>query len=167
MGAKALAIADIARALEIDPDNIIANRRMLAWATEPQQKTQPRRALLKNDTKLEFVRMAIHALRENGQRNFARVNVLADEINGWAVWEGDAPLTISIASGSADVSIVVEPDAFHPLAEFARAADFSVKRPLSTTPQFIVLSVGGKSFYSTRTAGNEIKPRPKVARSPT
>ena len=43
MGAKAAAIADIAKALEIAPNNIAANRRMLAWATEPQQETTGRR----------------------------------------------------------------------------------------------------------------------------
>src|SRR5580704_5302177 len=37
MGARADAIANIAEALDIAPDNIAANRRMLAWATGDRQ----------------------------------------------------------------------------------------------------------------------------------
>src|ERR1700683_3408879 len=37
MGAKADAIGDMAKALDISPDNIAANRRMLAWAHGGQQ----------------------------------------------------------------------------------------------------------------------------------
>jgi len=32
LGAKTAAIADVTKALEIAPDNVAANRRMLAWA---------------------------------------------------------------------------------------------------------------------------------------
>jgi len=41
MGAKAAAVANIATALEIAPDNLVANRRMLTWARD--QGSPPKR----------------------------------------------------------------------------------------------------------------------------
>ena len=38
LGAKASAIADLNKALAIAPDDIAANRRMLAWAVDSQRK---------------------------------------------------------------------------------------------------------------------------------
>jgi GT2 family glycosyltransferase len=162
MGAKAAAVADIAKALEIAPDNIAANRRMLAWAKRPQQKIRAAFALIRNERSREFLRKAIQVLLENGQRNFANVTVFADAIEGWVVWEDDAPLTISITDDAHAVNKMFEPDAFHPLAEYGHATDFAVKRPKSTAPQSILLSVADNVFYSTRTAGNETEPKPRV-----
>ena len=155
MGAKTAAIADIAKALEIAPDNIAANRRMLAWAKQPQQKMQAAIALVGHETNLELLRKAANVLHKNGQRNFASVTIFADAIEGWAVWADDAPLTISITDETGDVSVTFEADAFHPLAEYGHATNFVVKRAKSTVPQSVLLSVSGHALYSTRTAGNE------------
>ena len=162
MGAKAAALSDIAKALEIAPDNIAANRRMLAWVKRPQQKMQAAFSLIGHESNFASLRKAIQVLRQNGQRNFANVTVFADAIEGWAVWKDEAPLTISITDGADDVSVKVEPDAFHPLAEYGHATDFAVKRPKSTVPQSILLSVADNVFYSTRTAGNKAEPKSRV-----
>src|ERR1700756_2841060 len=37
LGAKAAALTDLAKAIDIAPDNIAANRRMLAWADGAEQ----------------------------------------------------------------------------------------------------------------------------------
>ena len=162
MGAKEAAIADIAKALEIAPDNIAANRRLLAWATRPQQKLQAAFTLIGHESNFESLRKAIEVLHQNGQRNFAHVTVFADAIEGWAVWEDEAPLTISISDDAAAVSKMFEPDAFHPLAAFGHATGFIVKRPKSIVPQSILLSVAGNVFHSIRTAGNEAEPQSRV-----
>ena len=162
MGAKAAAVADIAKALEIAPDNILGNHRMLAWAEQPQQKSQAAFALVGQETNFGLLHNAINFLHKNGQRNFAKVTIFADAIEGWAVWMDDAPLTISIAGGADDVSTICEPDAFHPLAKYGHATNFTIKRTKSTAPQSILLSVSDSVLYSTRIAGNEPKPQVPV-----
>ena len=164
MGATAVAIADIAKALEIAPDDVLANRRMLTWSKQPQQKMRAALALVGQETNLGSLRQAINVLHKSGKRNLAKVKILADAIEGWAVWEGDAPLTISVTDGANSVGTIVEPDAFHPLAEYGCAADFIVERTKSTVSQSIVLSTAGIVFYSTRTAGNETKSKIPVRR---
>ena len=158
MGAKAPAIADIARALEIAPDNIPANRRMLAWARGPQQK-RAAFALIAQEQQFDSLRKAIQVLHKDGQRNLANVTVLEDVIEGWAVWQDEAPLEISISNGGHAVTEKFEPDPFHPLGDFGHATSFNVRRPQSASPQSILLSIAGSVFHSTRTAGNVGKPK--------
>ncbi len=76
MGRKAAAIADIVKALEIAPDNVLANRRMLAWAKQRQHKMEAAFALIDQETNLVSLRKAINILRKYGQRNFAKVTIL-------------------------------------------------------------------------------------------
>lgn len=166
MGAKAAAVADLSRALEIAPDDIAANRRMLAWATRPEQRRSAARALLKNEGRVDVLRNALRTLQQGGQKNFARVTVLADRIEGWAVWQGKTPLTISIANNSDAISFATEPNAQHPLAEFGNAANFAAKRPASETPQSIGLSAAGVEFYSARAAANKAAAKPRIDRPP-
>ena len=158
LGAKADAIADIAKALEIAPDNIAANRRKLAWAKRPQQRIQAAFALVGREKILSLCAKPSRFCEQNGERNFAHLTIFADAIEGWAVWEDEAALTISITDDTDEVSAIFEPSAFHPLAEYGCATDFVVKRPKSTVPQSIQLSVAGNVFYSTRAAGNETEP---------
>jgi O-antigen biosynthesis protein len=162
MGAKEAAIADIAKALEIAPDNIAANRRLLAWTTRPEERLQAALTLIGHDSNFESLRKAIEVLHQNGERTFAHVTVFADAIEGWAVWGDDSPLTISISDDAATVSKMFEPNEFHPLAAFGHATGFIVKRPKSITPQSILLSVAGIVFHSIRTAGNEAEPLSRV-----
>jgi GT2 family glycosyltransferase len=137
---------------------------MLTWAKDPQQKIRAASALIRNERNIELLRKAIHTLHESGQRNFANVTVFADAVEGWAVWGDDAPLEISITHDADDVGATVEPDAFHPLAEYGFAANFAIKRPKSKLPQSILLSVAGNVFHSIRTAGNEGEPKVRVHR---
>jgi len=161
LGNKAAAIADVARALEIAPDNVVANRRMLAWADGTQQQ-RAALAIIRHDHSLKSVRNAAQTLHENGQRTFANVTVLKDAIEGWAVWQGEAPLEILITDGASEISEKLEADAFHPLGEYGRAISFRVRRPKSTNPQVILLAADGGVFYSARAAGNDSPPTTPV-----
>ena len=49
-----------------------------------------------HDSNPDMLRNALEVLRKNGQRNFTNVLVLEDAIEGWAVWQGEAFLEISI-----------------------------------------------------------------------
>src|ERR1700722_7177480 len=61
MGAKADAIADMAKALDIAPNNIAANRRMLAWASGDQQ-IKAARALIEHGRDPSLLPRAIQVL---------------------------------------------------------------------------------------------------------
>lgn len=163
LGAKAAALADVAKALEISPDNAAANRRMLAWAAGTQQM-QAALAIISQESNLPLVRKAIRILRENGQRTFASVRVVADAIEGWAVWDVEALLEISISDGTAEICERVHADAFHPLGEYGQAASFRVRRPHSKTPQFVTLGTAGSVFNSTRATANDRAPRARALR---
>jgi O-antigen biosynthesis protein len=164
LGANTAAIADIVKALELAPDDVGANRRMLAWAHGTQQ-LRAALAIIRNDRNLKFLQAAAQTLQKNGQRTFANMTILEDAIEGWAVWEREGPLEVSITDGGAEVGGKFDADAFHPLGEFGRATSFRVRRPKSTKPQMILLAIAGKVFHSTRAAGNDISQKTRVLRS--
>lgn len=155
LGHKTAAITDVARALDIAPNDVGANRRMLTWTRGPQQ-LRAALAIIQQDLNLGSVRAAAHVLQRHGQRTFAKVNIFEDAIEGWAVWHRDARLEVSITAGGGEMSEKFDADVFHPLGEFGFATSFRVCRPKSTTPQTLMLSIAGKVFHSARAAGNEI-----------
>jgi len=161
MGAREIAISDLAKALEIAPDDLGANRRMLAWARGQQQK-HAARTLIGRERNFDVLRKAIQILMEDGQRNFANVIVTEETIEGWALWQENSPLTISISNETHPESEICEPDSRHPLGDCGHAASFRIRRLKSAIPQIIELSISGKAFHSIRAAGNEIVHTPPV-----
>lgn len=164
MGARQAAIADLAKAIELAPEYIAANRRMLAWAEGPQ-KISAASAIIANEHEFDVLRHAIQVLRAEGQDAFVNVTVLEDTIDGWAVWSDEALLEISISDGTNRTSTLFKPDPLHRLADCGHAASFSVSRPGSKSPQSVRLSTAGTILYSA-----EIPPRtgiltPRVYRS--
>jgi len=154
IGAKKTAIADLTKALEIAPDDVAANRRMLAWARGPQQK-EAALALIGRERNFEVLHKAIQVLWKHGQRNFANVSVFENAVEGWAVWQDDGPLHISISNGDDAVSEVCEPELLHPLGACGHATSFHLRRPRSGSPQSITLVASENVFHSVQTAGNE------------
>jgi GT2 family glycosyltransferase len=161
LGSKAAAIDDIERALAIAPDNIAANRRMLAWADGSQQ-LQAAYALIGQEHNFDQLRKAIQVLIENGQRNFSNMVVLEDAIEGWVLWQDEAPLELSISDSAHSIRATLEPSPFHPLGDFGHATSFSVRRPKSANAQSILLSIRGSVLQSTRTAGNIDEPKMRI-----
>ena len=153
MGAKLAAIADIEKALEISPQDIIANRRMFAWAAGLKQK-QAALTLIAQERNRNILRNAIRALSKGNQKHFANITILKNTIEGWAVWRENDSLAIMIADEANTLSVKVEPDPFHFLAEFGHATDFCIERPHSITSQTVSLSVLGNVFFSKRTNAN-------------
>jgi GT2 family glycosyltransferase len=153
LGAKASAIADLKKALEIAPDDIAANRRMLAWA-EGSQRKRAALALIDYDRDFNALRKAIHVLQNESHRNFAGITVLENAIEGWAVWQDDVPLELSISNGVHHECKTYEADPFHPLADCGRALSFKMRRPKSAGPQWIVLSSSGNVLRSLQAPGN-------------
>jgi O-antigen biosynthesis protein len=66
MGERAGALADLATAIQIAPDDLAANRRMLAWGAAEQQNAAAR-TLIEHDNDAQVRRRASAVLRANGQ----------------------------------------------------------------------------------------------------
>jgi GT2 family glycosyltransferase len=161
MGAPDIAISDLAKALEIAPDDLAANRRMLAWARGRQQK-QAARALIGHERNFDVLRKAIQILMADGQRNFANITVTEEAIEGWAVWQEKSPLGISISNGTDPESKTCAPDPRHPLSDCGNAASFRILRLKSPPPQVVALSISGNAFHSIRTSGSEAVAKPQI-----
>jgi O-antigen biosynthesis protein len=154
LGDKAAAVVDVANAVEIAPDDVAANRRMLAWGDGAQQ-LQAALSLIRHDHNIKSVQDAAKVLVDNGRRNFGNVIVFEDHLEGWAVWEAKSSLSIAIDDGTNEIEQECEANAFHPLAQYGYAAGFRIKRPKSISPQRVSLSAGGTVLFSTRAAGND------------
>jgi GT2 family glycosyltransferase len=161
MGARQAAIADLARALELAPENVAANRRMLAWAHGPRQ-LRAAFAIIANEHNFDLLRHAIEVLSAEGQQDFVNATIFEDTIEGWAVWTDEAPLEISISDGANRITVLFKPDPSHPLAGCGHAASFSVSRPKSENSQYIRLSVAGSILYSVQTVYRSGEPMSRV-----
>src|ERR1700722_7147162 len=99
MGEIAEAISDLELALEISPQDILVNRRMLAWADGPRQLVAAA-AVLARDRDNDALRTALALLHKLGRRAFASVAVLDDVIQCWAAWSHDGPGHLSLANSA-------------------------------------------------------------------
>ncbi|WP_158814054.1 glycosyltransferase [Methylocapsa sp. S129] len=154
MGDKTNAISDIEKAIELAPDDIAANRKLLAWGGRAQ-RTRAAQALIANDRDPGMLRKAVKALFDDGRMAFAKLSVLDNAIEGWAAWQGRGAFEIAIAGGANNMTATFDPDPFHPLAGDGAAVSFSLARPMSASPQTIVLSGPHGAFHSLRTAAND------------
>jgi O-antigen biosynthesis protein len=164
MGNRAAALSDLAKALLLDPEDIAANRRMLSWGKGASQECAAL-ALVRREHNIQVLRQAIEVLRGYGQHNFANVIILDDLVEGWAAWEADAPLELTITDGIDHVTSLIEPDPAHPFRDVLRASNFRFLRPKSSKSQSILLSIARRVFYSTRVASNNY-PRPRRREQP-
>ncbi len=155
MGEIAEAIGDLESALEILPEDLVANRRMLAWAQGPRQRAAAI-AILAGERDFGVLRNALAVLCQDGRRPFAAVTVLDDTIQGWTTWSGHGIVELTIASPDGSFSVALKPDRRHPLAgRDAHAAAINVARPRSRHPQSISLATRTEVFHSTRAPPNE------------
>jgi O-antigen biosynthesis protein len=152
MGNRAAAIRDLSSALANAPDDIAANRRMLAWGDSAQQCLAAA-VLIQRDHDFVVLRRAIEVLSTNGQCACARVTVYEDAIAGWAVWRTGGPLEIKMTGATETRIAVVEPNPYHTLASLGYAADFRLPRWPPPRSESIALRVGRQTVYSTRTPG--------------
>jgi O-antigen biosynthesis protein len=156
MGNTGAAIGDLTRALEFAPEDLAANRRMLAWARGERQHDAAR-ALLRVERDFEVLRKAIDVLRRNGNTAFANVMVVDETIEGWAVWEGNDSIEISMTAEAESTTRLLDGDPRHPLRDFGWAASFTLRRPKWRGAQSIRISLAGKQFYSAQAPGDHRK----------
>jgi len=159
MGEKELALLDIARAIEIAPDEIAPNRRLLAWA-EGNKRRDAALRLIARDRDPDSLRNAMSILREGGRRAFASARLVSDTIRGWAAWPLTGFLEIIVADGANSVTNELEEHPTHPLANVVGcAADFVLPLPVSDVAQLITVSCDGETLLSISHAGVDAGPR--------
>ncbi len=160
LGMTSYALDDLDEVLASEPDNVEANRRMMSWSDGDRQRAAAR-SLLQRDRNSNVLRQALAILEQDGEKRQAVIQVMAESIEGWAVWDDATPIEVSIASGRQTVSTFVEPDPHHPLSSPRTfAAGFSMKRPRSTVPQLASVMIAGEPIRAERMSPNE-----KVARA--
>lgn len=152
------ALRDIARALELRPEDVAANRRMLAWGKKGD-RSKASAVLVRKETNLRLLPPALKQLGISKRSAFANIRYTDRCIFGWARWSGRAPITIDIQSDGKAVSTRIAGVPKHPLGSRAgRAASFVVPRPLSKAPQIISIAAGTTSIHRDTLPANDIGP---------
>ena len=152
LGRRHAAIKDILRALEIEPENIVANRRLFAWG-EGRQRHEAARTLVRVDQDPNLLHAAIECLRDDGERAFGAVSTLEDVVKGWAVWSSDSPLEVLISTENESASTLVDADPRHPLNDLGRARSFALPLPRMSGLQEIAVRTNGLMICRTLAPG--------------
>ncbi len=159
LGQKSYALDDLGKVLETAPDDVEANRRLLAWSRGSRQH-RAARSLLKTERNTDVLRQALQVLGDDNDGAYASIKVLDETIEGWAAWNQGSLAEVSIRVGNDVISSFIEPDPFHALSgERIRAAGFALTRPRSCEPQLASIAIDGRVFYSVRMPGNEASPK--------
>ena len=95
MGDRLAAVADLVTALDIAPDDIAANRRMMSWG-DAEQRAAAARRLVENEHDMRALYQAANMLRRAGQSDIARIELHDDLIEGWATWKSGIQLRIVV-----------------------------------------------------------------------
>jgi GT2 family glycosyltransferase len=158
LGRREAALADLAEALLVDPSDLGANRRMLAWATDDRRRAAAAN-LTTRDGNPATLRAAIAELRRGGDRHWAACSVFDNHVTGWVAWTGATTVEVSLATDDGSLTSLLEPNPFHPLASMdIQATTFLVRRPPSRTPQTLTLKCDGDIFQTRRLAPNLSSP---------
>jgi GT2 family glycosyltransferase len=161
LGYKSYGLDDLEQVLGTKPDDIEANRRMLAWSKGNRQLAAAR-ALIKTEHNTDILRQAITVLSQDDDMPHASINGFDQTIEGWVTWSQGSVAEVTIRSENEVISSLIEPDPFHALgSERNRAASFVLARPRSHEPQLASISIGGRIFQTLRLPGNE--PLPRIA----
>ncbi|ABE61911.1 glycosyl transferase, family 2 [Nitrobacter hamburgensis X14] len=167
---KEAALADLAEALLVDPSDLAANRRMLAWANDDRRRTAAA-SLIGRDSNPTILRVAIEELWRAGDRHWAACSVFDNHVTGWIAWTRANTVAVSLAVENGTLTSVLEPNSFHPLASMeVQATAFLVRRPPSRAPQTLTLTYNGEIIQVRRLAPNLSTPpdiRTEACRSNT
>jgi O-antigen biosynthesis protein len=158
MGDGKGALDDITHALELAPEDIQANRRLLLWADGPAQRTAAM-TLIARDPDPAVLTDAMNVLHRDGARAVASLRVFDDVIAGWTAWDGKGVIELSL-SGDPELKLAITPDDAHPLAgsRFSHVAGVEFDRARSRVIQRVSVARAGKTFYSLLAQPNDRVP---------
>jgi GT2 family glycosyltransferase len=156
---KDAAVAGVARALELEPDDLVAARRMMAWGDGPQQ-IEAARSVVRRDDDTDSVRSALLLLEQDGQDSCARVDFLDEEVKGWVTWRGPDDPHLSLAQADQSSTVTLPSDSRHRLAlNGRRAASFRLMRPASATSQLLEIAQADRVIASVQLPANRAPDR--------
>jgi O-antigen biosynthesis protein len=155
LGSRTAALEDVAKALEINPDDIAATRRMMSWGTD-KRRLDAAVAVAAHDTETDILRNALNIMQENGRETCARIEPLDSEITGWVTWKAPGRVELILTSQNETREIIVPPDPAHRLATGdSYAADFRAARSRSAEPQTFQITHRGRTIATAQIPGNE------------
>nr|WP_157872649.1 glycosyltransferase [Bradyrhizobium sp. ORS 278] len=136
------AAADAAiKAWELEPENIAAARRTMAWAAGREQ-LEAARIVARLDHDPDTVRLALRHLRAAGQRAFARMELLDREIVGWATWPVTSTLHVTLTSVEQTRTFSLAGTPQHRLATAEhQVADFRFERSREEDLRHVAITV--------------------------
>ena len=162
---KEAALESVARTLELEPDDLVAARRMIAWGSGTPQ-VEAALTVAKLDTDLETIKNALLRLQRADQDSFARVDPLDREVTGWATWQAPGEVRLTLTSPDQSQSISLIPDPRHRLAARDRhAANFRIARPPSTRSQRLRITQGDRLIADVQIPANRVAVRAGPARA--
>ena len=149
------ALADLKRALDLAPEDLAANRRVLLWGSGKDQVEAAQR-LLTIEHDFTRIAAAVEVLPSSEKRAIAKIKSAYDRITGWVGWTRPSRVKIVLqCDGSSEEINWIEADKSHPLAStFHHASNFIIKRPRSELPQQVVIFAGGAKIFETRLPPN-------------
>ncbi|WP_246504492.1 glycosyltransferase [Bradyrhizobium agreste] len=148
-GLEAAALEDLDTALELAPDDLAANRRMMQWGDEERRQAAARR-LIELDSDMAMLGEAVTKLRAGGETALGVIRRIGDNISGWVVWQAHGKIDLEIRSDVATVSHSIGSDPQHALASRAEhAASFSVPLPDASTRRVVSLALNQRVIART------------------
>ncbi|WOH84265.1 glycosyltransferase [Bradyrhizobium sp. BEA-2-5] len=160
------AIAGVARALELEPDDLVAARRMMAWGDDLQQ-IEAARSVTRRDDDPDSVRAALLLLEQSGQDSCARIDFLDEEVKGWVTWRGPGDPHLSLAQADQSSTIQLPADPRHRFARDGRqAASFRLIRPASATSQRLQITQADRVIASVQLPANRVPDHRAAPRRP-
>jgi GT2 family glycosyltransferase len=124
---------DLCKAVEIDPNYILANRTLLA-STSLDERMQAAKALIRNDASPSVLDQVLRELKIQGTSAVGRLSASFEGARGWIAWQGHSRLELEISWDAASDTILVDGDTTHPFAHtFGFAADLLIEWPDDAT----------------------------------
>jgi GT2 family glycosyltransferase len=160
IGQRRGAITDLRRAVAIAPNDIPANRRLLAWG-RGKRRRDAALALIASDSDARILAEAVSVAGVN--RPLGALRVYDDRIRGWAAWATDARVEVVVRSADGGTTaLFIDADPAHPLGGGGHAASFDLPRPRARSAHFIDLVLDDVSFASVYAPPNDRQAAPPL-----
>ncbi len=158
---RSLALADIRRALAIDPDHIAANRRLLAWGP-PADKLAAATALLKTDTDVGSLEKVVECLAGSRQRVISSLREEEGIVSGFVLWRDRDKVEIVVEGKGEPVRAELLHNPEHPLAGLVGdATHVAIRLPVDGPRATVSLVADGDLIESFR-VGRQFSEPPKL-----
>ncbi len=147
MGYSVLALRDVEAALALEPDDRLANLKLLAWGSPAHQQGAAAH-LIEVERELGPL---IAVLRSLGATAAGQATQLNGRIDGWVAWQGASACTFTVQDRDQQHRLRVESDPTHPLAAgLGAAANFVIEGPRSTLGRWSGTATGSATLDLTR-----------------